>query len=260
MNSSRFSNIATALVLVLLVAAVPAAAVSVSGNSVPASVQVGQQQDVTYAVDDLYSDYDAWTLSGQTELTQVTWTVTTYDQTNAKIEQQQYNGQSFQQPVAASDDVAKVTVRLQGTTPEWSNWTYDPAQQLTLASFAQTQEGGANETIQTSDARPYTTESQQARSAIDAAKTSIADASASGASTQEAQSLLENAVSAYENGNFGNAESLASQAQNKAAGAAQSKQQTNLLLMIAGGVILLLLVAGGVYWYLQQRQTYDRLG
>jgi hypothetical protein len=260
MNWSRSSSTTLVLVALLLVAVVPAAGVSVSGDATPSTVEVGAQQDVTYEVTDLYTDYDQWTLSGETELTAVTWTVTTYDQTGAKIDQQQYNAQSFEHTIAASDDVSSVDVRLQGTTPTWSNWSYDPAQQLTVASFTQSQSGGASTPIDSFSARPYTEDSQAARSAIDAANAAIDDAAGTGAGTSEAQSLVDNAVSAYENGNFQNTEDIAGKAQSKANDAAQSAQQTDLLLMAGGAIVVIALVIGGIYWYLQQRETYDRLG
>ena len=259
MNWNRYSKIAIALV-VLLGAAAPVAAVSVSGGDVPETVQVGQTQDVTYTVSDLYTSYDTWTLKGQTDLEQVTWTVTTYDVGGAQIDQTQYNAQNFSHPIAKSDDVAEVRVRLQGTTPEWSNWSFDPAQSLVLARFSETQQGGASSTIATDEARPYTEDSQNARQAIESATAAIDAASSSGADPEEAQGLIDNAVSAYDNGNFENAQSLAEQAQTRAEGAQQSTEQTNLLLMVGGVVIALLIVAGIVYWYLNQRDTYDKLG
>ncbi|UWG48841.1 putative membrane protein [Halanaeroarchaeum sp. HSR-CO] len=260
MNWSRSSSTALVLVALLVVSVAPAAAVSVSDEASPSAVEVGEQQDVTYTVSDLYTDYDRWQLSGETELTDVTWTVTTYDQTDAKIEQQQYNSPSFDHEIAADEDVSAVEVRLQGTTPSWSEWQYDPAQNLTLATFAQAQEGGSSSEVATYTARPYTADSQSARTAIDDAKAAIDDAESAGANPDEAESLLNNAISAYENGNFENAGDLASQAQNSANSAAQSANRTDLLLMAGGVVVLLALVAGGIYWYLQQRETYDRLG
>ena len=259
MSLNRYSNLALVL-LVFLAAVAPAAAVSVSGEDVPEAVEVGEPQDVTYTITDLYSNYDTWTLEGHTDLEHVTWTVTTYDVGGAQIDQTEYNGQNVSHTISKDDDVAEVTVRLQGTPPEWTEWSYDPAQTLTLASFQETQQGGASSTLQTDEARPYTEASQAARDSIASATASIEDASASGANTEEAQSLLENAVSAYDNGNFENAQSLAEQAQNRAEGAQQSTQQTTTLLMVGGGVVVLLLIAGLVYWYLNQRETYDKLG
>lgn len=260
MNWSRSSSTALVLIALLVVAVAPAAGVTVSDDASPSAVEVDEQQDVTYTVTDLYSDYDRWQLSGETDLTAVTWTVTTYDQTGAKIEQQQYNDPSFEHLIAADDDVAEVEVRLQGTTPTWSEWSYEPAQNLTVATFAQAQEGGSSSEIATYTARPYTAESQSARSAIDAAQAAIDEADAAGADTADAEALVNNAISAYENANFENSEDLAAQAEKEANAGAQSAKRTDLLLMAGGAVILLALVAGGIYWYLQQRETYDRLG
>ena len=260
MNWSRSSSTTLVLVALLLVAVVPAAGVSVSGDATPSTVEVGAQQDVTYEVTDLYTDYDQWTLSGETELTAVTWTVTTYDQTGAKIDQQQYNAQSFNHSIAKSDDVAEVTVRLQGTPPSVANWSYDPAQSITLASFSESQQGGASTIVDTYSARPYTQDSQAARDAISSAADTIDQAESAGAGTGEAEQLLTNAISAYDNGNFENAQDLASQAQNQAESAQQSTQQTNTLLMVGGGVVVLLVIAGIVYWFLQQQDSYDKLG
>ncbi|MFW5938350.1 MAG: hypothetical protein ACOCSN_05340 [Halanaeroarchaeum sp.] len=260
MNWSRSSSATLVLVALLLVAVVPAAGVTVSGDASPSAVEVGEKQDVTYTVEDLYTDYDQYQLSGETDLTAVTWTVTTYDQTGAKIDQRQYNDQAFEHTVAADEDLSSVEVRLQGTTPEWSDWQYDPAQQLTLATFAQAQEGGSSTQIDTFEARPYTEESQSARTAIDDATEVIDDAESAGAGTDESEALVSNAISAYENGNFENAEDLATQAENQANSAAQSANRTDLLLMAGGVIVLLAIVAGGIYWYLQQRESYDRLG
>ena len=105
-----------------------------------------------------------------------------------------------------------------------------------------------------------TEDSQAAREAIDDAQDAVNTASANGANTDEAEGLIGNAISAYDNGNFENAQSLAEQAENRASSAQQSTQQTNTLLMVGGGIVALVIVGGLVYWYLQQRDTYDKLG
>lgn len=260
MSWSRYSNVALAVLVLAVAAVAPVAAVSVSAQDAPSSVEVGQSQDVSFTVTDLYTNYDQWTLQGETELEQVTWTVTTYDVGGAQLAQTQYNAQSFNHSIAKSDDVAEVTVRLQGTPPSVANWSYDPAQSITLASFSESQQGGASTIVDTYSARPYTQDSQAAREAISSAADTIDQAESAGAGTGEAEQLLNNAISAYDNGNFENAQDLASQAQNQAESAQQSTQQTNTLLMVGGGVVVLLVIAGIVYWFLQQRESYDKLG
>ncbi|GGL27413.1 hypothetical protein GCM10009037_08740 [Halarchaeum grantii] len=260
MNSSRYSSLALAALLALSVLAVPAGAVSVDGTA-PPSAQVGSQQTATYTFTDLYEEYDTWTLRGSTELTQVTWTVTLYDQTGAKIAQHSPTGQSFEQQVQASEDVNKVTVRVEGTVPAVEEYSYEPAQQLTVAEFTQAQQGGSASMIgEAHTTRPYTESSQEARTAIEDAQSAIESAQSAGASVSEATSLVENAISAYNAGNFENAISLASQAEQQAESAASSAQTQRWLFIGAGVVVALLVIGGGVWWYLRQRDTYDRLG
>ena len=262
MNWNRSSKILLVSLILTVAAVAPAAAVAVSGENVPDTVQVEKTQDVTFSVSDLYTNYDTWTLRGHTDLTGVTWTVTTYDQTDAQLEQVQYNAQNFTHQISAEDDVAEVDVRLQGTTPtpEEFSWQYDPAQTIVLANFQETQEGGAENPLKTYEARPYTSESQSARQAIDAAGSAIETAKSAGADTSEAETLRKNAISAYDNGNFENAQDLATQSKNDAQGSQQSTERTNMLLYAGIGVVVLLIVIGAVYWYLKNRETYDKLG
>lgn len=250
MNLNRSSKVVFVL-LVLAVATVgQAAAVSVSGENVPDSAKVGAQQDVTFTFTELYTDYDEWTLRGQTELQQVSWTVTAYGVTGQQIEQQTYTGANFSYQVSASDNAEKITVRLQGTTPEVEQYQYEPAQSVTFATFLQSQEGGSATVIKTwENVRPYTAESQQARDAIQAAEQAIADAKAAGADTSEAEVLLENAIDAYNHANFQNAVDLAKQAQQKAESAQQSNQLLQWALIGVGVLVLLLLIAGGIWYY-----------
>ncbi|WP_336036263.1 hypothetical protein [Halobacterium yunchengense] len=260
MNSSRCSELAVAAVVVLAFAVAPAAAVSVSGDT-PPSVEVGSDQDVTYEVTDLYTDYDQWTLRGETELTDVSWTVTLYDQTGAQIDRQTYNGQTFEQPVDAENDVSTVEVRLEGTVPGVESYSYDPAQTTTVASFAQVQEGGTSTTLETyDDVRPYTQDSQSARTAISDAEDAVESAKSAGAGVSDAESDLEDAIEFYNSGNFEQAISNAEEAESTANSAASSAERTDLIVMVGAAVVVLLLLAGGVYWYLQQRDTHDKLG
>lgn len=260
MNSNRYSNLALAFLLVAVVAVAPVAAVSVSDADVPSTIEVDEKQDaVTYTITDPFSEFEEWTLAGETELEQVSWQVTTYNNAGNQIDEKTFTSQSFEYPLQAQDGVVRVEVRLVGTTPEVSNWSYAPPQKITYATLNQ-QVGDSTSELTTDAARPYTQESQSARTAIDEAQTAIQDASEAGADTAEAESLLESAISAYDNANFENAEKLAGDARESAQSAQQSTQQTNTLLMVGAGVVVVLVLAGIGYWYLQQRETYDKLG
>ncbi|MFW6384456.1 MAG: hypothetical protein ACOCZC_03565 [Halodesulfurarchaeum sp.] len=260
MNWSHSSRVALLAVLLAVVLAGPAAAISTSGQA-PSDAEVGSTVDVTYTLEDsLYENYDEWTLAGETGLESVTWTVTTYGVGDDEIEQSSYTGESFTHPVSEPDGVARVEVRVQGTVPSWSNWSYDPAESLTVANFEETQDGGSSETILSSTTRPYTEESQAARTAIEEAQSTIEEAAGAGADVSEAENLLSNAESAYDGGNFGNSQDLAEEAGESAQSAQQSSQQMDTLLLIGGAIVLLAVIAGAGYWYLSNRETYDKLG
>ncbi|MFB6110080.1 MAG: hypothetical protein ABEJ60_04310 [Halodesulfurarchaeum sp.] len=260
MSSNRSSRLVVAALLLAVVAAGPAAAVTVSSGTVPPAAEVGSSVDVTYTFTDLYTSYDRWTLTGETELTSVTWTVTTKGVGGEVIEQVSFTGHSFSYTIAKSAGVATVTVRVQGTVPEWSHWSYQPPQSLTIASFDETQSGGAVTNLTTSTTRPYTEASQAARTAIEEAQAAIDAAVAAGADVSEAKSLISNAISAYNAGNFQNAQDLAQDAKSSALAAKQSSQRTRTLMLIGGAVVVLALIGGAVYWYLSNRDTYDKLG
>ncbi|AKH98417.1 flagellar basal body-associated FliL family protein [Halanaeroarchaeum sulfurireducens] len=258
MNWSRSSS-AAILVALLLVAVAPAAAVSVSGDA-PGTVEIGEKQTTTYTVVDPFDGYGQWTLRGSTDLTDVTWQITTYDNTDNQVDETIINGQSFSYDLAADSGAVRAEVRLVGTPASGVDWQYDPPQQITYAEFVQAQEGGSSENMSRDMARPFTPESQSARTAIEDAEAAIADAEDDGVDVSSAQGDLEDAIEFYNNGNFEQATKNAEEAQSTAEDAMQSKQQTNRLMLIGGAIVVLLLVAGGIYWYLQQRESYDRLG
>jgi len=179
MNLSRCSKLAAALVVLLLAAAVPAAAVSVSGD-VPATAEVGEKQTTTFTVTEPFDEYEQWTLQAETQLEDVTWQVTTFGIADNQVDEQTVTGQSMSYDLQASSGVVRVEVKLVGTTPSVSEWSYEPPQQFTYAEFVQSQEGGASDTLQSYETRPYTTESDEARTAIDDAQSAIESAKSAG--------------------------------------------------------------------------------
>ena len=263
MNSSRYSELGAVLAVVVLlaVAAVPVAAVSVDGDA-PGTAQVGEQQSTTFEVTEPFSDYEEWTLRAQTDLTEVTWQVTTFDNAGNQVNEETLTGQEMAYQLQASSGVTRVEVSLEGTVPSTSafDWSYEPAQTVTYAEFEQAQEGGSSSVLSTFDTQPYTAESEEARTAIDAAGDAIDSAQSGGASVSGAEGDFEDAVEFYNTGNFEQAVSNAEEAESAANSAASSAEQTQLLLYGGVAVVLLLVVAGIGYWYLQQRDTYDKLG
>lgn len=260
MNSNRCSKLATLLFAVTLVVSAvgPAAALSVSASDAPSQAAVGEDVQTTFTIERPFSDYESWTLNGETNLTDVTWTVKLYDQGGDKLDQQSYDGQTFGHDLDQSD-AFEVEVVVEGTVPEVESFSYDPAQQSLLTELSQVREGGSSETLDSWQFRPYTEESDEARTAIGNAEQAIEDADGNGADVSEARSTLENAISAFDHGNFENAVNLAEEAESSADSAQESSQQTQMLLYGGIGLVVLLLVVGAVFWYRSQQDDYDKL-
>ncbi|WP_276298969.1 hypothetical protein [Halorussus lipolyticus] len=260
MNSNHCSKLLALLVACTLVvsAAGPAVAMSASASGAPSEAEVGSDVSTSFTITKPFSDYDSWTLNGSTELTGVTWTVKLYDQGGDKIGQKSYDGQSFDHDLEKSD-AYEVKVQIEGTVPEVTNFTYDPAQKLLLAELTQVRQGGSSEAIDSWTFRPYTTESADARSAIEDAEAAIEDAEDSGAGVSEAQSDYEDAISAFDGENFELATDLATKAQDKAESSQQSNEQTQMLLYGGVGLLALVVVVGGFLWYRNQQDDYDKL-
>lgn len=261
MNSNHYSKLLTLLLAAALVVSTAgtAAAMSVSASGAPSEAKVGEDVTTTFTVQKPFSNYDQWTLNGETELTDVTWTVKLYDQAGEKIGQQSYDGQSFNHTLKKSD-AFEVKVALKGSVPEVTNFTYDPEQTLLLAELNQVRKGGSSESLDSWEFRPYTAESQEARKAIESAEEAISNAKDSGASVSDAEDTLSNAVSAYDHGNFENAVELANEAKKTADSAQKSNQQTQMLLYGGIGLLALVLLVGGIFWYRSQQDSYDKLG
>ena len=248
MNSIPCSRATTALLCLvgLLAVAGTAGAFSVSTDGgVPNETAVGSEVSVTYVIEDPYDGPpNEYALEGETELENVSWTVEVLDQGDG-VDQETYGDQTFSQPMdrdgAQNGDEVRIT--LEGTVPAVENYTYEPEERYTVANL--TQVSGSNEDqFRNDSAHHYTEESREARTAIEDAEAAIDAAGGN----QNAESLVDSAVSSYENGNFGNAIDLANQAEQ----AADSDRQQRTLLLAGGAVVLLLLViAGGYYLYTQ---------
>ena len=121
---------------------------------------------------------------------------------------------------------------MTGTTPAVEEWSYVPSDQFVVAAFTQQREGGSSNDIATHETHHFTEESDQAREAIDQASAAVEDSG-----SDDAQSSLDSAISAYENGNFENAISLAERAEDEA-----SQSQLLRTGLMAGGAVLVVLV------------------
>ncbi len=257
MNSIRYSRATVALLCVVGLLAVVGTAgaftVSTEGD-VANETAVGSEVSVTYVIDDPYTDVPSeWTLDGETELENVSWTVEVRDR-GSVVYDETYGEQSFTQAMngEGAQDGDEVRITLEGTVPAVENYTYEPRETYTVANLARVTGSNENE-FRADSAHHYTNQSREARQSIDDAGAAIEEAGGN----SEAEDLRGNAISAYENGNFENAIDLANEAENKATQAQQSQQTTQTLLYAAGAVVLLLLLGGGGYYLYSQSQEDD---
>jgi hypothetical protein len=258
---SRCSELVAVCLLLALVAA-PAAAVSVGETTVPEEGQVDEQVTASVQLTELYQNptLERWQLSGRTALRNVTWVVEYYDQTGARVDQQEFTGQQFSgAEVATADGTSEVVVRVTGTVPPVTEFSYDPPQEFLLMTLTRGSQGGASAAVGTWRTHHYTGESDSARATLDEARDAIASAESGGASPGDARESFASAVDAYESRNFDNAERLATRATEEARSARAGAERRRLLLFGGAGVVGLAVVVGGVYYWRSRRDDYDKL-
>jgi hypothetical protein len=144
-----------------------------------------------------------------------------------------------------------------GTAPPVEEFSYDPPQQFLLASLSLTREGGSSTDVGSWEAHHYTPESDEARSALDTAASTI---EGTDADTAEASGTFDSAVDAYEGGNFDNAVTLAERATSQAESARQNSQLVQYAMYGVGGLLVVGAVVGGLVWYRSNQDSYDKLG
>ncbi|MDZ7700783.1 MAG: hypothetical protein U5J98_01250 [Halobacteriales archaeon] len=257
MNSSRSSSLA-ALLLVLVLAVGAAGAATVSQADAPSEAQVGSDVQATFVLTELFQNpsLEQWSLEGDTELRNVTWTVQVDNQAGSQIAQETYDGQTFEHPVDLDNGDNEIRVTLTGTVPPVENYTYSPAEQFRFAELSQARQGGTSDVIESYETHHYTEDSRTARQAIDSAQAAIEAAGGH----QEAQRTLNSAIDAYESEppNFELATDLANQAEDTATKAQSSQNRNRLILMAVGALVLIGLVVGAViYW--RRSRTHSRL-
>ncbi|MFB6359913.1 MAG: hypothetical protein ABEH59_01170 [Halobacteriales archaeon] len=255
MNSSRCSDLVV-LVLLLVLTVGAAGGVTVNAADAPSGAEVGTDRTATFELAELYQDPEAeqWTLRGETELENVTWTVNVIDQAGSQIAQPTYVSQSFAHDVDIESGAAQLEITLTGTVPPITNFTYDPQPSFLVAELIQEQPGGTTDTIETYEADRYTADSQAARQAIDAARAAINEAGG----PDEAERTLDSAIDAYESENFDLAVDLAEQAKDTARQAEANQSRNRLILLAVGALVLLGIVVGAVvYW--RRSRTHSRL-
>lgn len=255
MKSIHSSELAAVLALVLgLSLAVPVAAVSTTAVTVPDEGEVGTEVEASYRISDLYegNDPDEWTLRATTELEGVSWTVQKR-KLSGDVEPESHSGSTFETTISSDDGDDVVTVSVVGTVPPLAEPQYDPAETFSITRLDQVT-GAQENKLGEWNVHHYTASSREAREEIEDAQ-AVVDADA----PEDAQRELEQAISAYNAGNFENAIANAEDAQRTVDQADRSQSRMQAALYAGLGVLALLVVFGGVYYYQRRRDTYKEL-
>jgi|GEM_PF-561033 len=224
MSWSRSSKLGLAVLLVVGIAATVgvASAVSVTQADVPAEAEAGQEITVSAELGELYTDNQEWQLDGQTELENANWTIE-LSQGDTVVATETFRRDSpepvtINQSAEEAPDSARVEVT--GTVPQPDTFGYqDPPTFLGL-EVAAVSAGGEDVSIierweiqQVASGDPG---SQEARTALDSARDAIDTAQSEGRDVSDAQSDFDQAVQAFEAGNFQFAVDLAQSADDAA--------------------------------------------
>ncbi len=129
-----------------------------------------------------------------------------------------------------------------------SEWQYEPEHKVLVMELSQVRLGGTSEVIGTIEVSPYNLESKAARESIDKANVVVSEVD-----DEEAKQTIENAISAYNAGNFDNAEDLARQSEENALATGDSRERKGLIVRIVGFVIAMALIGGTIVWYRSTR-------
>lgn len=256
--------VAAAVVVSAVVGA--AAAVEVTSEDVPDEAQVEDPIRVSVTLESLYDNYSEWTLIATTDIRNPQWNVTYYDQTGDIVNSTQVEGETFNGlGITSERNIDSVTIELEGNVPPVEgNYTYDGENTFQMMQLSQNPaDQPPQRAFRTWEVVHYTSESRQARQALVDAEEAIQEANSEGVDVSEAETLFDNALAAYNQGNFNNAQSLASQAQTNAEDALdasqQESQQFQLILFAVGAIVAILVVVGAVYWYRQNQKDQTRL-
>lgn len=239
-SSDRALGVLIALAL-LTAAAGTAAALTIDGAA-PEPAGVGEEVTMQVTIRDPFANApDRYTLRGSTELEGASFTVVATAQ-GTEVNRTTTDGPTFEQQLDFDSGATVVNVTITGgTVPPLNTFDYrnQSAENYTALRLVRVTDGATTE-IATYRTHRYTERSNEARRAIDNASAAI---EAAGGGSSEARTKLNQSISAYDAENFGNAVSLAREAENLA-----SDSSGPPILLIGGAAVVLVLVVGGVLY------------
>lgn len=244
MSWTRSSRGATfgVLLLVALAAVGSAAALTVEYTQ-PEPAQVGESIEYNATIEEPFRDApDQWTLQGQTELGNATWTIQVLAQGDP-VATRDFGGESFTYDLNSQSGATTVEITVSGDVTAIEEYNYEDrsSENHTVMTIARLSDGNTNP-LQTIVGHRYSEQSRQARQAIDAAIEAVGGRN----------DKIEQAISAYDSENFENAIALAQEAESGA-------QSGQLLLYGIGALVLVALVGGGVYYWRERREKGYKL-
>ncbi|WP_340097788.1 hypothetical protein [Salinibaculum salinum] len=238
------------LLAISLMAVGTAAAITTTGDA-PEPANVNDSVTMNATIEDPFENQpDQWTLRGTTELENASWTIEVYEQ--GQLVSQSGSQESIEQALDRSGDTTpdRIEISVSGSVPPLEEFDYQDrsVENYSVMSLSNADTGDEFESW---SAHRYTDGSNEARSEIDDAQAAIDEVDDP---SDDLQNELDQAISAYNNGNFENAISLAQDAQATAEEEQQEQESGLPLPLIAGGAVVLLLIIGGALYYRQSQQ------
>ena len=250
MSWTHYSKAITVGVLlaVALGAAGTALAADITVTNEPEVGEAGDEVSMEVVIDDPHPP-SQWTLTGETELEDASWSIEVRDIDGSLIDEESIDGDSFSQEIDSEDRTDEITISVSGDIPEIETFDYENIDEEEYAVMHLQQDGSTIDNGEIRSHRWQGSEHQEARQTLDSASAAVEDAD-----DDDAREDLENAIAFYNQGDFDRAISLAESAESQAEQAGQTRQ----LLMIGGAVVALIVVAGGGYYYYRSRQEDTR--
>jgi flagellar basal body-associated protein FliL len=251
MNSIRSSETAIGVLLVVAlvtVAAGTAVALTVEGTS-PEPAQTNSTVTMAATIQQPFSgDAPAqYTLRGETELENASFTVVAVDQQNSTVNRVDSEGPTFEMPLDIDNGSVRVEMEVNdGVVPPLDTFDYEDmsVENYTALRLVRVADGAETE-ISVYETHRFTEESIEARQAIDNASALI-DAD----SSSDAREKLNQSISAYNAENFENAISLAQEARSTA-------ESGGLPVTLIGGAVVVLVVIVGAVVYVRSSSGGD---
>lgn len=243
------------LLAISLVVVGIAAAISTTGTQ-PEPANVNDTVTMNATVEDPFEGQpDQWTLRADSELKNATYSVEVYEQDRLVVQDGDQGSVNVSLDRSGQTTPDRIEITVTGEVPDDIQYDYQDRSKENYTVLTLTN-ADTGEQLRSWDGHRYTDGSQEARSAIEDAEAAIDKLDDP---SEDVQNRLDEAISAYNAGNFDNAVSIANDTQSMAEAEREEEKSSGLPLTLVGGVVLVLLLAvggGAYYWQTQQQQDY----